>query len=224
MLAKSLAAAVAALSLSLVTSAHGAVVQFSGIEAGVEKTALLDEATGLEWLSPRHTVGLTYSQTLQGSWVQDRGFRFATQAELVELLNNAGAEIGPPTMAGSPNTVGHVEAMKRVITLLGSTYVNNLPSQGDDFGQQSVYGVTSDVYPDGWAQYGEPSHTYAYFTATPTTAYLRLDGQWRWDSSESLMGAFLVRVTTAVPEPSGVLLFAAGAAVVALGRGRHIVR
>lgn len=223
MLAKSLAAAVVALSLSLVTSVHGAVVQFSGTEAGVEKTALLDEATGLEWLSPRHTVGLTYSQTLQGAWVLDHGFRFATQAELVEMLDNAGADIGSPTLEGFPNTVGNVEAMKRVITLLGSTYINNPPSHEGDFGQQSVYGVTSTVYPDGWAQYGEPSHTYAYFTATPTVAYLRLDGQWRSDAYDSLVGAFLVRAVPAVPEPSGVLLFAVGAAVMALRRGRHIV-
>lgn len=218
MLVKSVAAAVA-MSLSLVTLAQATVVQYGGVEAGGQKFALLDEVTGFEWLGPRHTVGLTYSQVLLSSWVQDQGFRFATQAELLHMLNSAGAQIGPPVMAGSHHTVGNVAAMQQLISMLGATYVNNPPSQGDDFGQQSVYGVTSDLYDDGWGLYfGKQSHTYTYFSSSATNAFLVPDGQWLWDSKDNLVGAFLVRPVPAVPEPSGVLLFAVGAAVVTWGR------
>ena len=213
--------AIAALSLSLAPLSYAAVVQSSGPEGGISKTAVLYQSTGMEWLSPTHTVGLTYTEVLETSWVEEYGFRVASQAELMTMLNDAGVEIGSPPVGGAPHVVGNLSAMQRLITMLGATYVNNAPSQPGDFGQLSVYGMTSDLFPDGWGQlFDKPSRTYAYFYASASGAAFVPDGQWLWGSRDSLVGAFLVRTVPAVPEPASVLLLGAGVAVVALRRRR----
>lgn len=180
------------------------VVQFNGTENGIQKIAVFDESTGLEWLSPRHTLRMTRAQVLAGDWVQ-HGFRLASQVEVEQLLMDAGVNLYRPNFYES-TMYGGVQAMQGLIAKLGSTYQNNMPSQGDPFGQQEIHGFTGDVLPGGVDEYGLPYYASAFFGASQSAAYYIAGGQWKSSYYDSAVGAFLVRSVVSVPEPSGAAL------------------
>ncbi|MGV3533454.1 MAG: Ig-like domain-containing protein [Chthoniobacteraceae bacterium] len=81
-----------------------------------------DPNTRLEWLDLRFTQGQSY-ESIRGGWgdfTTAEGYRFATAREVEQLFRNAGAKsIGYPS---SPPISVNVEAAKRVLSLLGTTY------------------------------------------------------------------------------------------------------
>jgi hypothetical protein len=90
-----LAAALAlmlAIALTLpIRTAHAALVELD-LAAPGDGLLLGDSTNGLEWLDLTETLGLTYDavQAGAGGFTTTGGFRFATQAEVVALFNEAG--------------------------------------------------------------------------------------------------------------------------------------
>jgi len=68
-----------------------------------------------------------------------------------------------------------VVALYGLIRLLGPTYWSNLPSQGDPFGQPTVYGLLSDERQFTFEPL--PGHFYSYLNANATAhkpSYFRM--------------------------------------------------
>ena len=57
-------------------------------------SSMFDTDTGLEWLDITETAGLSYNAVLSSAFIVSDGYRFASEAEVFELYENAG---GTPT-------------------------------------------------------------------------------------------------------------------------------
>ncbi|NQD36466.1 hypothetical protein HPT27_05460 [Permianibacter sp. IMCC34836] len=172
----------------------------------------LDTVTGMEWLDVNLTAGQSFDQVRTGDWMR-RGFRFATQQELLQLFINAGI---PDDGYDVGNT--HPAEALALALLLGPTIdagsrVSVAGLVGTDFFGNAVSFATHPVgepfsalvgkidYIDlsfipGWTAIGE-----AHFTG----------GHPFSNESDSSFGSFLVRGEAEpipVPAPTTALLLA----------------
>lgn len=206
-----LISSLAAVAAFVASPADAALVQTTiTSSSGSTASAVHDTTASLEWLSPRATVRLTISDVMAGAgaWVND-GFRYATAAELLALLQHAGIPaLGTdPTQAEAWSDAATIAAAQTLVSGMGWTYENNAPSSGNPFGQREVYGVLADTFMgDGQTP---TSRRYAWFGASDNRAYAYAVGaQWLYGAQDSLVGSFLVRdLVSPVPEP-GVLALA----------------
>jgi hypothetical protein len=218
---------VAAALLTLTNQAHsaGSLVQSNLISHGQVVTAVWDSETSLQWLTPAATVRQAASSVLSGfgEWVPS-GFRYATPSEFLALLDHAGlaAGAGANFQQLSWSQSDDIGRMQWLLDAIGSTYVNNPPSQRDLFGQKSTYGILSEV--SSTAGVTSPSFSLAYFSASQSGAFATMGGQWSVLASDSLVGSFLVRSVSAVPEPTESLLMLTGLFAVVCIRRRQTLK
>lgn len=216
-LGKQLCAALVA--LASISSTAAVVQQTVDSSSGDTYFAVLDFDTSLQWLSPVATRRQSIAEVLAGfgGWVP-AGFRYATAAELTELLTNSGVSTNASQLAGpsgqSWSNVADVDALKTLIAGVGWTSEANPPSAGNPFGQRSVYGVLSDIFTgDGQTP---PSHYYAWLGATDSIGFASIPGsQWLYSSQDPIVGSWLVReiqptTDQSIPEPNSMWLAVAG--------------
>ena len=177
---------------------------------GSTAAGLVDTDTGLQWLAPGATAFMSY-QEVAASNLGTLGYRHATSGELVTLLGHAGFDIDSlipnlqwPYASGRSSDI---EAMQRLITLLGPTHTPLLPTGQNPFGQQSVYGLLADFNPD--VQDSSLGHHLATLQAMDTYAFVTISRS-GFPTKDSMVGSFMVREVSAVPEPSTLALLAAG--------------
>lgn len=119
-------------------------------------TALHDLATNLLWLAPTATTSLSFDQAERGAW-RSLGYRHATTAEFITMLQNAGLAMqdmpspGPIYGTRQWGTPAPVEPVKGLIELFGPTYWNNPSTPSSPFGQQS----SMACWPTGTALAGQ---------------------------------------------------------------------
>lgn len=177
-----------------------------------DKLLTFDSSSGLQWLDLTATKGRSVDQIELGfgGYLAD-GFRYATGSEVLDLFASADAPQGYYL-----DSV-HIRSVQSLMLMLGVTYQNNLPSQGNPFGQQTTYGITGDTFSySGFT----PWHTYAVIGASDSSAGLGVGGQIYEYAADSLIGSFLVRPAT-VPEPSSGLLAGLGLVLMAFTKRRN---
>lgn len=221
-LAKSIAALLLA-STSILSQAS-IVSQSVTAANGQSFNAVYDPVTSLQWLSPTATQRLTIGAVLgdSGGWIS-AGYRYATSEELTALLGDAGVSVNIAELGGlgqSWLTQSDISALMDLITAIGWTYENNPPSQGDTFGQRSVYGILDDLFlGDGQSP---PSHRYALLSTSSSNGYGYSGGQWLYSNQDSVVGSFLVKnvVAAPVPEPESYALVVLGMGLLLWSRRR----
>ena len=172
-----------------------------------------DNDSGLDWLDVTQTVGLTYDQVLNSSYVVDQSFRYATLEEVISLFDSAGGTgdyLVPRNSSGEYNGVPipeHYDPATLLLNLMGCTsYIVGQPCDADDqdwhiamYGPQVTSGLQTaaavDVYnnsPSGnsgilWVDFVDsvPGRTTADF------------------------GSYLVRAST-IPLPAPIWLLGTG--------------
>ena len=210
------------ISLLLPAQAYSAIISINDSVFGIDSVTR-DTVSGLDWLDVTLSVNRSYGDVSSqfGVGGDFKGWRYATISDFDNLLSGLSLDIsnlkGPQGQTWN-NTVD-VSTAKRIVSLLGWTYVNNLPSTGNPFGQKELYGVFGDHYADIFSPDGQspPSHVYGKIGASDTLAYSNTSGQILHNSSDNLVGSFLVQ---SVPEPSILALFTAGLAGLGFARKR----
>jgi len=196
---------------TLLGSAHAAIVQqFIPNQNGTLVSMVFDGVSGLEWLTPLATIRRTFSEIEGGigGWTA-AGFRYATRDEMRGLISNAGVDTSnsaSPYLIGStrPN---EVLVFQKLLNIWGASSISNPPGPNSPFGQQAVYGVFADAFlGDGQTP---PSRVVGQLVATDTAGSVSMVDQWRFGTSDSQVGHFLVRGTTQpVSAPSTASLVA----------------
>ena len=142
----------------------------------------IDTETGLEWLDITETVGLSYNAVLGSAFVVNDGYRYASEAEVFELYNNAGG-------TGTVNVQFLAENTAPAILLLGLMGCTS-----------ELVGNPCDGVPEDWstAMWGASSefigliddHPSGGVLATRWVSYGNDDASFRQD-----VGSFLVRAS-----------------------------
>lgn len=189
--------------------ARAELVEVDWIPESGDRALTRDTRTNLDWLDLTVTEGRSMNQILSGygGWV-GAGFRYATVAEVRELFSSAGLAEG----SYSSSLKTEIKQAQLLINLLGSTYASNPPSAGNPFGQQSTYGVTGDR--KYIASSSSEDYTYGWIDASDSFAVLNLNGQYRATTEDPLVGSFLVRPVSTVPEPGTYACVLAGLGMV----------
>ncbi|MEK8052186.1 PEP-CTERM sorting domain-containing protein [Ideonella sp. DXS22W] len=207
----------AAITLFGAFSANAALVTTTAsTSTGLSVAALQDTDTGLTWLTPTATLGMTFAQAASGVWAQS-GFRHATGAEFLALLGHAGIDpaLGttPPlpylsvTFSGS-----QAQAVRELIGTLGATNIVAPPSAGNPFGQQDLYAVLADHGSRGVGT--APGNSEVYLSGFSAGAVVRVtDYTWADGNADAYVGHLLV--SAPVPEPASWAMLMAGALVLA---------
>jgi hypothetical protein len=193
------------------TQAFASLIELDYVYGSGDKQLTFDSSSGLAWLDLTATRGRSVNQVEAGfgGYIAD-GFRYATGDEVLGLFVSAGVPQGYYT------DTAHILRVQSLMQLLGITYRNNLPSQGNPFGQQTTYGITGDTF-----SYADSPrwHSYSEIGASDTVAGLGVGGQFFKYAEDGLVGSFLVRTAT-VPEPNSALLAGLGVLFIALTRRR----
>lgn len=179
--------------------------------------AVLDTASGLQWLTPRATMGLSYTQVIAADYAS-LGYRHASSGELLGLLGHAGFDLARlvpnlqwPYTSLAPSDMA---AMAELVALLGATHVPMLPTGSNPYGDQYVYGILSDV--DPVVANPDMGHRLSTLAIAGWGAYVVMPGR-AFPTADGNAGSFLVRTVTAVPESGTLGMLAAGLLVVAAG-------
>ena len=165
-----------------------------------------DSDTNLEWLDVNETVGTSYSDVLTSVYVMQEGFRYATEAELIVLYDNAGGGGVYYNSNGHPIAT-NFDAAELLIELMGCTsYTINKPCDqvNEDFhiamfGPEVIGGLQTASLVDAFyppdSRSGEGAIWLNYADTNPVLTEF-------WTS-------YLVRVAP-VPIPAAVWLFGSG--------------
>ncbi len=161
---------------------------------------VFDCATGLEWLSPVATRGLSINTVLSeiagGSLT---GWRYATADETTQMFFNAGAtEVYP----NGYNSYANASAAVSLLSMLGTT-----STTPDSVNWYSIQGFLANSNNDGYGgAWVEHYYGWDIFGAVSGTENL--------DVGHSYAGSWLVHTTqtTATPVPAAVWLFGSGLA------------
>lgn len=207
-----------ALGVLLATSAHSALVVRDLVVGSGDSLVTFDTTTGLEWLDTAITDGRSFKeiQAGWGGWTTAAGFRYATIAEVRELISSAG--LVPNSSYDTYTDQSDAIYFKRAVALtllLGPTFIYE--DEGSPYRRRSVIGFVADNYSSssadenygryadiGYYELGWTSRAWA-FDGSSTQAYR--------DSQSGELGSFLVReVSRDIPEPTGLALIALGLA------------
>lgn len=178
------------------------------VVGGGTAQGVLDTDTGLQWLTPQATMGLSYAQ-VSGSSLTGLGYRYATAQDLVGLLGHAGFNTTPLTMTeGQQQSSGDpsdLQALRALVGLLGNTTGHADPIPSNAYSNILIYGILADTSPaDGYLYAG--AHYMATLDATTPSALVNIPGA-RFPTSDANVGSFLVRE---VPEPGTLGMLLAG--------------
>lgn len=180
-----------------------AVLESTQLEAAISHSGMFttDSTTGLDWLDLEHTLDKSFDEVsvLLGAGIFV-DLRFATEAEVIELVNNTG--FNPAATIGS-DTDGTVndDYLSNLVMFLGST--------GAEPELEFSKGFTSTVisgqrrYVELYDTMQDNDGTFDYVYSNDTLISLSSVGQ-------STIASFLVRDGVAIPEPTALTLAALG--------------
>jgi hypothetical protein len=193
------------------TQVFASLIESDYVYGSSDKQLTFDTSSGLEWLDLTATKGKAVEQVEAGfGGYLANGFRYATGNEILHLFSSAGAP------QGDYYDTYHILRVQSLMLMLGVTYQNNPPSQGNPFGQQTTYGITGDTF----SYLDTPIwHSYAVIGASDSMASLGIGGQMFEDSVDGLIGSFLVRPAI-LPEPNSALLAGLGLLLFAVRKRR----
>jgi len=172
-----------------------------------------DAATGLEWLDLTTTVGQSRAQVLAGSYVAE-GFRYATEDQVLQLWDDAGA-VGPFVNYGDYVNSLDIVPAQALIGLLGCTSAFDLPlgahpCVGPVPGLGDVQNFSIGLFGTGALDAAIIDTYYGEFDPRDAGATFRIN--FGTELGESLLdrvdvGSYLVRP---LPEPSSLPMLLAG--------------
>lgn len=161
-----------------------------------------DSSSGLDWLDLSYSVGLSTS-FVGGQFVfggQFDGWRWAGQADIVSLFNNAG---GSGVYDGSYDAQSHNLAARKLLDLLGDTY-----PASSAYRAASVHFQGTGGAPELAGFYMREWKSDSYFDILEIRSIMFATGE-----SEDFKAHALVRKTISpIPEPSTIVLTLLGIA------------
>jgi len=178
-----------------------AVLESTQLEAAISHSGMFttDTATGLDWLDLEHTLGQSFDEVslLLGSGIFV-DLRFATEDEVIELVNNTG--FNPAATIGS-DTNGTVndDYLSNLVMFLGSTGAEPEIEFSKGFTSTIVSGEQRFVELYDTMQDADGTNDYVY----SNNALIHPSSV-----SQSTIASFLVRDGVAVPEPTTLTLAA----------------
>jgi hypothetical protein len=171
-----------------------------------------DTSTGLEWLKPLYTAGDAYDNAFVQSLISSDGFRYATEAEVVSMLNNNFNN--PPV--GSPGTVAGLQDVLNFFNIFGINQQETCG--GPPTPCPRTQGLTSTATTFG----GSPAHVGVGMIEFQGNGFMLDPNPWPDSLSGDLqMGSWLVRADSPVPEPGPMLSSAIGLALLVIGWKRR---
>ncbi len=176
------------LSLLLISQTHASLLERDDAVFGTGSVTL-DTETGLEWLDMSFGLSMTrsYVSTQFGDGGEFEGFRYATKAEVIELLVNADIELGY-WRSGDPSD-WPLDEIEYLVSFLGATdYFKGYPR---------MYGVTGS---------GEVAGVYFF----GGTVKCRTGDQGLVQSAGIVNNNWIVRECSTVPIPGAVWLLGSG--------------
>lgn len=190
---------------------------------GGSTRAVLDTATGLQWLTPQVTMGMSFAGVMAAGFAS-LNYRYATANELVALVGGAGFNTSPLIEAlGTRYTStdnADLNSLRALIGMLGNTTGDPFPITSNSYSNLLIYGILADTSPIN-GQLGGGSHYMATLDASGAATSIFIPGA-SFPTSDGNVGSFLVRDAAAVPEMGTYWLFSAG--LLLLGLRRNIWR
>ncbi len=189
--------------------ASAAIISVDDATFGVG-TLTRDTAQGLDFLDVTFSTNRSYNDvsTEFGVGGDFEGYRYATEQEVVNLVNNWG--FSPGAVAGG-DVIGNSggDQLSGLVNLLGETIL----SPG---AQRRIFGITGTLI--------TPTNVRGTWITDPfaplTEDRVRSDVTYTLGVSDPAIGSYLLRNSAAVPEPSSFALLGLGAVGVAGYRRR----
>lgn len=221
-------AATSALSIGSTRALAQIVTNPASISYTAGNSYITDNVNHLDWYrfdASNNTVGLSYNQVLASSFFS--GWSVASLDQVQGLETQFGWKNDTPTSAGSTPNSGLTDAMSAFLGLTGTFFA---PVPNGTLESRSIFGMTSDLFFIG------PKTDVLTHNVTNSTDYKTIDlhggnafffgdyvqggfGFQTPDKTDNSTGTWLVRTaanctahdcTTVTPEPSSMLLVAAG--------------
>lgn len=205
------------LAATVASGAQAELIQRDLTTGAGDGGVVFDTASGLEWLNLQRTDGWSFNQIEagQGGWISTQGFRFATRAELHDLIVSVG--VAPNTAYdGRPGTVGYAaaKAIKDLAILLGINFVYE--DQGSPVQSRWAQGYLGDPYSTspGYLDFAIYGSLHYYQDGDRIAAIARdgIDTQVYRTGMYGEMASFLVReaAVQVVPTPASAPLVVTG--------------
>lgn len=175
-----------------------------------DRLLVRDSVTNLEWLTPVYTRNNTYNNATIQNINSTYGFRYATAAEALSLIND---NFGNPTSVHPGNVAGYNSAQAffnlfGIAESLNCFDGSNIVPCPRTQGLTSTPGTAGRHLGFGMIQFG-------------ANGYSILNNSWPDTTAGLQMGSFLVRSFEPVPEPSSIALMSAGLALLGFGSRRR---
>ena len=134
--------ALALTGLLFATPSYAAPLQTADLNSSGDKMLTVDTNTGLEFLDPAVTSGLTYNQIGSSSFVANQGLQFATTNQFQQFLTDGGIT----NFTGNFNTTDEAAVKNLLTNFIGETITApiTLPPAGMRSISDGVYGFTAD--------------------------------------------------------------------------------
>lgn len=184
------------------------ILQTGDLNAIGDKLLTIDPNTGLAFLDPKATAGLSYNQALGSPFVLQQGFQFASVAQVQQLFRDAGIT----NFTGQFNTPDLNVVTDFVNNFIGSIIPGEATITAPAFAATVIAGdyaftaasgntstvIGIDYQTAAESATGQPdARTILNFASFPLTM------------PAPIVGSFLVRsAPTAIPEPAGTGLLA----------------